>query len=121
MIIPTIGRVILYCLSAEDAEQINRRRTSGGAIYERIQQDKWPLGAQAHIGNTVLEGDVFPGIVVRTWSGDMINAQILLDGNDTYWATSRHVSDGPIPGSYHWMPYQIGQAKKHEAEASTPG
>ncbi len=114
-IIPTIGRVILYCLSENDAAEINRRRTTGGLIHERIQQDKWPLGAQAHIGNSVSEGDVYPGIVVRVWSGDMINTQILLDGNDTYWATSRHVSDGAVPGFYHWMPYQLGQAARTEA------
>jgi hypothetical protein len=43
--------------------------------------------------------------------------QVLLDGNDAYWATSRNVSDGAVPGSYHWMPYQLEQAAKAEALA----
>jgi hypothetical protein len=40
---------------------------------------------------------------------------VLLDGTDAYWATSRHVSEGAVPGCYHWMPYQLGQAAKAEA------
>lgn len=115
MITPTLGRVVLYCLSEQDAEAINRRRTTGGAISSRIQTGEWPLGAQAHIGNAVKEGDVFPALIVRTWSEDLINIKVMLDGSDDYWATSRHVSDGAQPGFYHWMPYQVGQAARTEA------
>jgi hypothetical protein len=113
-IVPTIGRVVLYTLTADDAEKINRRRTTGQSIAERIKAALWPIGAQAHIGNSVSGGMVFPATVVRTW-GDtpesVVNLQVYMDGNDIFWVTSAHVSEGPEPGFYHWMGYQLGQAK----------
>lgn len=116
-IVPTIGRVVLYCLSQQDADAINRRRTDGFSIRERMQQEPaaWPAGAQAHIGNHAYAGDVFPADIVRVW-GDQpdsaVNLQVKLDGNDTYWVTSATVSEEPVQGRYHWMPYQKGQAAK---------
>lgn len=119
MIVPTVGRIVLYCTSQGDADAINRRRTTRASIFERIQQNAWPLGAQAHIGNTVNTGDVLPATVLKVWSEDCINVKVFLDGSDDYWVTSIGVSEGPEPGKFHWMPYQIGQAKKHEAEPET--
>ena len=107
---PTVGRIVLYTLSAEDAEQINRRRTNSSSIAERIKnnaitvgdldQDEvvppmWPLGAQAHIGNTAAEGDVVPLVVVRCWSETCVNGQALLDGNDQLWVSSAVEGNGP--------------------------
>ena len=115
-IIPTIGRIVLVCLSADMAEQINRRRTTGADIAARIQDKTWPEGAQAHIGNEAKEGDVLPAIVVAVHGEDCINARVFLDGTDEYWATSIASSEAPEPGAFHWMPYQIGQAKRHAAE-----
>lgn len=112
---PTIARIVLYTLSAADAEQIMRRRTSGSAIAERIKnnsitagdldQDEalpptWPLGAQAHIGNDVKEGDVFPLLITRLWSATCVNGQVFLDGNDQLWVTS--ALEGTTPGTWAW-------------------
>jgi hypothetical protein len=66
-VVPTIGRIVHYRLSADDAAQINRRRTSGVSIATRMKTFAgavespavvygWPEGAQAHIGNAVAEG-----------------------------------------------------------------
>lgn len=105
---PTTGRILHYKLSAADAEKINRRRTTGSAIADRIQVDKWPLGAQAHIGNTAREGDVVPLMVVRVWPDEYgagapgVNGQAMLDGNDTLWVTS--VKEGAEPGTWTWPP-----------------
>ena len=100
---PTIGLVVIYTLSPQDAEEINRRRTTGPAIAKRITENHWPLGAQAHIGNRVEQGMNFPMIIVRTW-GDTpesaVQGQVMLDGNDTYWATSRVC--GEQAGMWHW-------------------
>lgn len=89
---PSVGRTVHYMLSENDAEQINRRRTSGQDISKRIEADKWPLGAQAHIGNQARAGEIFPMIITKVW-GDSpvssVNGQVLLDGNDCFWATSR--------------------------------
>ena len=103
--IPSIGRIVHYRLSAQDVEQITRRRTSGGSIAERLRAvpPAWPAGAQAHIGNDVHEGDTFPMLIVRVWgpsAESAVNGQVFLDGNDVFWATSRTV--GEQPGQFSW-------------------
>lgn len=113
----TIGRTVHYRLSENDATQINRRRTTGKSIADRMkleldrlnhQRDEgvqafaWPAGAQAHIGNTAAEGDVVPLVVVRVSSPTVCNGQALLDGNDVLWVTSAH--EGTEPGTWAWPP-----------------
>ncbi len=109
--IPSIGRIVHYRLSTQDVEQINRRRTTGASIAERInavvaaegKNITWPFGAQAHIGNEVKADDVFPMIITRVWGSDpssSVNGQVFLDGNDVFWATSRSVGDQP--GTWVW-------------------
>lgn len=108
--IPSIGRIVHYRLSADDATQINRRRTSGVSIATRMKtfaksaQDGpevvygWPEGAQAHIGNAVKEGDTFPMLITKVWGDNpssAVNGQAYLDGNDVLWVTSACVGDGP--------------------------
>ena len=105
---PTVARIVHYKLTAQDAEQINRRRTSGGSIADRLKTEKWPRGAQAHIGNGVSVGQVVPLIVTAVWPEEYasnvrlahhpegtkyespfgVNGQVLLDGNDSFWVTS---------------------------------
>jgi hypothetical protein len=83
---PTIGQIVHYKLTDTDADLITQRREIGV------------------LGNPVAAGDVYPAFVVRTFGGDTINLQVLLDGDDSYWATSRkqgESADGkdPVPGS----------------------
>ena len=106
---PSIGRIVHYRLSADDAAQINRRRTTGASIAQRMkygddpQLKAWPAGAQAHIGNEAQEGDTFPMLIVKCW-GDTptssVNGQVFLDGSDVLWATS--VAAGEGPRSFSW-------------------
>jgi len=112
--IPSIGRLVHYRLSAQDVEQITRRRTTGKSIADRMNSKlvnpqggedvaAWPAGAQAHIGNDVHEGDAFPMLIVRVWgpsAESAVNGQVFLDGNDVFWATSRTVGDQP--GTFSW-------------------
>jgi hypothetical protein len=98
----TIGRVVIYTLHEQDAEQINRRRTDGTSIADRIKSEKWPIGAQAHIGNMVEAGQQFPMIVTKVWSPGYVNGQVFLDGNDCFWATS--VTEGTGGHSWAWPP-----------------
>lgn len=105
---PTTGRTVLYTISADDAMKINRRRTNGHSIAERMKAEppQWPTGAQAHIGNSASEGDVVPMVVVRVWPNEFgegipgVNGQALLDGNDAYWVTS--AKEGTEPGTWAW-------------------
>jgi len=100
----SIGRLVHYVLSLDDAAKINGRRTNGAAIQDRILEDKWSIGAQAHIGNTVCAGDVLPAMVVRVLPCQQANLQVFLDGNDVFWATTRaEAAPGRTePGRWHW-------------------
>lgn len=107
---PSVGRIVMYRLTANDAQAINRRRTTGSSIYERLNQDppQWPEGAQAHIGNMARADDIVPLLVTRPWhvpgfytpGTSLLNGQAILDGNDTLWVTS--VAEGKEPGQWSW-------------------
>ena len=101
MIVPTPGRVVAYTLTEHDAEQINRRRRHARASDAASGQ----TGVIIHSGNTAAAGEVYPMVIVRCWGTtkeSAVNAQVLLDGNDTFWATSRVQGEGP--GQWHEFP-----------------
>jgi len=80
----TIGRIVHYTLS---------------------KQDVLLIGSQDRLGNHVAEGEVYPAIVARVFVGNdgkLANLQVFLDGNDSYWATSRHEGEGP--NTWSWPP-----------------
>jgi len=89
---PSPGRIVHYMLTEQDAAEITRRRTTEVAIAQRIEAGRWPIGAQAHIGNPVAAGDVYPAMIVRVFQPSDVgtsNLRVFLDGSDEYWATSR--------------------------------
>lgn len=102
--IPTIGRIVLYKLTAAQAEAINRSRDA----LRRGRYDGQPThiaapGAQLHCGNEVSEGDEYPMIITRVWGeqpDSYVNGQVMLDGNDLLWATSVKIGEGT--GSWRW-------------------
>lgn len=101
MTVPTIGRIVHYRLSQEDAEQINRRRADANDQMGWHREHK--TGAQVHVGNSVAAGDAFPMVITRVWGPtetSAVNGQVMLDGNDLFWATSVTVGDGPR--SFSW-------------------
>jgi hypothetical protein len=87
---PTIGRIVHYTLSEDDAKAIHKRRSDAAGL---------------HIGNAVDAGDVFPMMITRVW-GDTpesaVNGQVLLDGTDVLWACS--VQQGTGPRTWCWPP-----------------
>ena len=84
--LPTIGCIVHYRLSEQDAEKINQRRA-----------------VDSGAGNRAVVDQVFPAMVVRTFGGPAVNLQVFLDGDDTYWATSRSEGDEQ-GGHWHWPP-----------------
>jgi hypothetical protein len=107
---PTIGRIVHYKLSDVDAKAINKRRADASA-YQRSNSGAEPgdpgaTGHQLHVGNHAEAGQVFPAQIVRIFDpeGDSgtSNLQVFLDGNDTYWATSRKTGNGE--GDWTWPP-----------------
>lgn len=95
----TVGRTVLYTLSAADLVAIRDQR----AYNEHHQRRSF---------NSVNEGDVLPAIVVKVWSPTCANIQVLLDGGDTLWKTSVVLAgipaDPTIPappaGCWFWPP-----------------
>lgn len=108
---PTVGRIVLYRVSATDAETINQRRADAKAHMHRHRTDA--TGVVVHVGNEVTAGEIYPAMIVRVWGYEMVNLKVELDGSDAYWATSRHIGDEP--GQWRWMDYQLGQAARTAA------
>ena len=85
--VPTIGRIVHYTLTEDDVLRVHSNRS--------VNHYPASNGASA--------GQAYPAIIVRTW-GDtpdaMVNLQVLLDGPDTLWVTSRDEGDGA--GHYVW-------------------
>lgn len=98
--VPTIGRVVHYRLTDEEAAKINRWRdqnkTNRGAIH---------AGSVGHVGNECSEGQAFAADVVSITEFPLraaINLQVKLDGNDTFW--KRDADEGEGPGTWSWPP-----------------
>lgn len=91
-----VGDVVRYLLTQEDADAINRRRTDA----EHFGAGDGRTGYIVHAGNPVAPGMEFPAIVVRAWPARQVNAQVLLDGTDALWVTSK--VEGPGYGQWHW-------------------
>lgn len=100
------GRIVLYYLSAQDCREISRRRTTGAAIAERIASGQWPVGAQAHIGSDVTEGDTLPAQIVKVIDKDKgcANLKVSLDGSDFFWAPERYYTADKVAGTWTWPP-----------------
>jgi hypothetical protein len=82
--IPSVGRIVHITLSDNCAANITR---------ERLNQTN-----NDH-GNPVAGGQIFPMIITKVWNDNMVQGQIFLDGNDTYWASS--VEQGTGSGQWY--------------------
>jgi hypothetical protein len=98
----TIGRIVHYTLSESDVLAINTRRSDYIAFLRHRHEGSEETGFQAHVGNHVTAGEVCPAVVVRVFGEHTANLQVLLDGSDTYWATSRVEGEGP--NTWSWPP-----------------
>lgn len=101
--VPSVGRIVHYRLNEDDAICINRRREHALAHMEehRVRSN----GVQVHAGNHVKAGDTCAMIIVAVWGytpDSAVNGQVILDGNDCYWVTSRLCGEGP--GTWSWPP-----------------
>ncbi len=101
---PTIGRIVHFRLTAEQAAAINRRRDD----FKVFVLGSHPPGLQAYVGDCASPGEVVPLIIVRVWPDEFgagkpgVNGQAILDGNDTLWVTS--AAEGTEPGQWSWPP-----------------
>jgi hypothetical protein len=84
---PSIGRVVHYQLSEDDAQLITHRRQTVQGLH----------------GNFAQAGQIYAATVVQVWETNpngACNLQVHLDGTDTHWATSR--TEGTAPGTWAW-------------------
>lgn len=95
---PTIGRIVQYKLTADDAAAINSRRAGSGSAAA-----DWPKGAIEHHGNPASEGQVLPAMVVVVHNELCVNLQVYLDGNDTLWVTSAMLAPEGSHGPREWV------------------
>lgn len=78
----SVGRIVAYTASDADAEASK---------------------APGWTGNQITAGDVLPAVVVRVWSGGLVNLQVLVDGTDSLWRTSvKHVDAPGTPFTWAW-------------------
>lgn len=95
---PSIGRIVHYRLTADDASRIMQWRHDRAANWGAVHH-----GAQAHWGNPVSEGDIVAMIITSPDSDDLIaGGQCILDGNDSYWVQGAHQGDDA--GQWNWPP-----------------
>jgi hypothetical protein len=99
---PTVGRIVIYTLSEQDAELINGRRLAAGAHSREHSEHN---GTVLHVGNQVTVHDSFPMVITRvlgsTALGEyLVNGSVVLDGNDLHWATS--VKQGTGHRTWSW-------------------
>ena len=113
--VPYLGSVVIYRLTAADAEAINRRRTTDEKIAKRVAIENWCIGAQAHIGNKARASQEFPMMVVAISKGEnstVVNGQVFLDGNDVLWVQGvsectelfRDLARSSVDGKWYWPP-----------------
>lgn len=94
----SLGRIVLFRMSQHLADQANKRRT------DFLRAHPQESGLQAHVGNEVLAGRVYPATIVSIHSPTLVNLQVTLDGTDTLWATSVDIApEGQPDKPYAWI------------------
>lgn len=97
---PTIGRIVHYTLTAEDAQKVNKRRQD--AVESDFTEEG--TGAVIHYGEPVPEYCVFP-MIVTTVDRGIVGGQVFLNGNDTLWVYPVMEAEHPgDPGLWFWPP-----------------
>lgn len=96
-------RWVLYTLDEADVEKINAWRSNFAAFHALYDTHKHPhkpgspgsTGHVAHTGVGVGVGECLPALVTDDTGGSLLGLKVMLNGNDTYWATGVRQGDGP--------------------------
>lgn len=86
-----VGKQVLFTLGPGDIAEINR-------VFPMLLNHR-------QVRNNVMEGDVYPALIVRVFDSSVTtaNLQVFLDGIGVYWATSR--LKGKAESQWKEMPY----------------
>ena len=85
---PTIGRIVHYTLTAEDANRVRSARLARADAGLRVQ------------GYSPSPGQVLPMIITAV-GGDFVNGQVFLDSDDILWVSTVRESDS-LYGCWYW-------------------
>ena len=77
-----LGQMVLYTLTKDDAGAIKFRRDHQEPVAGRR-------------GNIAHEGQQYPARVVAVFDRAYANLQVMLDGDDQFWTTSRQWGTDP--------------------------
>jgi hypothetical protein len=114
MTAPTMGRLVFFRLTAEQAETISRRRAKAAAGVIDLRDS---------LGNPVAVGSVVPMVITAVWANEYppggrlsehaegtfyestwgVNGQAFLDGNDSLWVCSAP-QHRELAGCWFWPP-----------------
>ncbi len=100
-------RWVLYTLDQTDTEKINAWRDNFAAFHASYDTHKHPhkpgspgsTGHIAHTGPPVTPGQTLPALVTDDTAAPRLGLKVMLNGNDTYWATG--VPEGTTEGHWH--------------------
>ena len=97
------GRIVYFVVDQQAELSINGRyadANSPAGVSLIVSQSV----AQVHVGNRVHAGEIIPAMVTAVFGTQGIcNLKVMLDGNDTYWATSVSYNAEKAQRSWHWM------------------
>jgi hypothetical protein len=92
---PTIGRIVIYTVTEEEAVKINLRRQHFRVFTEKHRTspeghevqfgETGKTGHMAHVGTLVYPGDEYPAMITRVWDDGEVNLKVELDGTDNFW------------------------------------
>ena len=104
---PLVGDIVQYRLSATDVKQITRARSGlasialsddpvarASDIHQMINSTVWP-GSHSLSGHTVGENSIFPLVVLKVLSGGRLNGRLDFHQGDYYWVKSAYQGDTP--------------------------
>lgn len=94
--LPTVGRIVLYTLTAYDAESVNKTRSD--AQSNLAKHEKASNGVIIHVGSEARQGDQLPMQITKVHEDGSVNGRVALDGNDVYWVEK--IQEGV--GEDHW-------------------
>lgn len=89
----TVGRIVHYVMSQNDANAILQNRSGAGNSFCNLP---WV-------------GQHYPAIIVAVFENEYgqnipgVNLQVFMDGNDSHWVTSRKYSEDKEHGTWHWI------------------
>jgi hypothetical protein len=101
----TIGRIVHYRLTEEDAQLIRTLRASANQLALPAEMQEFDVRA----------GEVYPAIAVKVYGPHQASLQVFIDAPFPLWAKGR--SEGEGVGEYLWPEY-VGSSQSTEPTGS---